>query len=247
MSDYRRRVSAVCGMLAFLSLLPTANAAAPAIALSSERRHQLQRWLALLQRRSRRRGETGVRRFAQWRAVRLPHDWAIEGPFDPKLNAHTGGLPVFGTGWYRKSFALPAGAKGKYFSIEFDGAMSNSKVWLNGHELGGRPVWLHRLHSGPDAVPEFRWRGQRDCGAADAGGSRVALVSRRRHLSQRVAHDVTGPVYVAHWGTYVTTPKVSDEQASVAVKTQLRNRSGKEVKAAVQTRCLRSNRSHGEP
>ena len=74
-----------------------------------------------------------------WRSLNLPHDWAIEGPFDVKYNPNTGGLPIFGTGWYRKHFTMPASAKGSYYSIEFDGAMSNSTVWLNGHELGGRP------------------------------------------------------------------------------------------------------------
>jgi beta-galactosidase len=138
MSDYRRHVSAVCGMLAFLTMLPTANAAAPAITLSGERRLSFNDGWRFY------KGEAdGAQKpefdDSAWRAVRLPHDWAIEGPFDPRLNAHTGALPISGTGWYRKSFALPAGAKGKYFSIEFDGAMSNSKVWLNGHELGGRP------------------------------------------------------------------------------------------------------------
>ena len=44
---------------------------------------------------------------SQWRAVRLPHDWAIEGPFDPKLNPHTGALPISGTGWYRKASPCP--------------------------------------------------------------------------------------------------------------------------------------------
>jgi beta-galactosidase len=61
-----------------------------------------------------------------WRIVRLPHDWAIEGPFDPKLNPHTGALPIFGTGWYRKSFTLPASTKGRYIAVEFDGAMNNA-------------------------------------------------------------------------------------------------------------------------
>jgi len=63
---------------------------------------------------------------------RPPHDWAISEPFDRNLNPHTGALPAFGTGWYRKSFTLPDSAKGRYFSIEFDGAMSNAHVWLNG-------------------------------------------------------------------------------------------------------------------
>src|SRR5215467_2246370 len=45
----------------------------------------------------------------QWRSIRLPHDWAIEGPFDSKANPHTGALPIFGTGWYRKTFTVPAG------------------------------------------------------------------------------------------------------------------------------------------
>jgi hypothetical protein len=76
---------------------------------------------------------------AGWRTLDLPHDWAIEGPFDRKYNPHCGGLPFYGVGWYRKHFTLPADAQGKYYAIEFDGAMSNSRVWLNGQELGGRP------------------------------------------------------------------------------------------------------------
>src|SRR5437667_3585315 len=42
-----------------------------------------------------------------WRQVQLPHDWAIEGPFDSRLNPHTGALPAFGEAWYRKSFLIP--------------------------------------------------------------------------------------------------------------------------------------------
>src|SRR5512135_1359748 len=71
-----------------------------------------------------------------WRVLDLPHDWAIEGPFDIKYSPHSGGLPFFGTGWYRKHFVLPAGARGRQFTIEFDGAMANSNVWINGKQLG---------------------------------------------------------------------------------------------------------------
>src|SRR3982751_2579085 len=58
---------------------------------------------------------------ATWRAVDLPHDWAIEQPFDPKLNPHTGALPAFGVAWYRKRFTVPTEAKARYHAIEFDG------------------------------------------------------------------------------------------------------------------------------
>ena len=77
---------------------------------------------------------------SSWLALRLPHDWAIAGPFDPQQNPHTGALPISGTGWYRKTFILPESARNSYFSIEFDGAMSNAVVWLNGQRVGRPPV-----------------------------------------------------------------------------------------------------------
>ena len=236
MNHYRRHVSAAFGVLAFLALLPAANAAAPVIALHGARRLSFNDGWKFF------KGEAeGAENpdfdDSSWRPLRLPHDWAIEGPFDPKLNPHTGALPVFGTGWYRKSFALPAEAKGKYFRIEFDGAMSNSKVWLNGHELGGRPYGY--IGFGFDLTPYLNF----------AGGTNVIAVRLKPedHASRwypgagiyrNVWLDVTGPVYVAHWGTYITTPRISDEQASVMVKTTLRNRSGHEVKDSLQTLVL---------
>src|SRR6476646_1376783 len=50
---------------------------------------------------------------SNWRLLRLPHDWAIEGPFDETLNPSTGALPISGTGWYRKSFILPSNARSR--------------------------------------------------------------------------------------------------------------------------------------
>ena len=43
---------------------------------------------------------------SSWRDQNLPHDWAIEGPFDIQYNARCGGLPFHGEGWYRKSFNI---------------------------------------------------------------------------------------------------------------------------------------------
>ncbi len=160
---------------------------------------------------------------AQWREVQLPHDWAIEGPFDAKLNPHTGALPISGTGWYRKSFTLPATAKGRYFSVEFDGAMSNARVWLNGHELGGRPYGY--IGFGFDLTPDLKFGGE-----ANVLAVRLTPEDRSSRwypgagIYRNVWLDITGPLHVARWGTYVTTPEVSDEKASVAVKVELRNR-----------------------
>ena len=88
---------------------------------------------------ARRGREARLRRRAAGASLDLPHDWAIEGPFDPKISPHQGALPFFGVAWYRKHFTVPASARGRYYAIEIDGAMSNATVFLNGRELGGRP------------------------------------------------------------------------------------------------------------
>ena len=77
---------------------------------------------------------------AKWRKLNLPHDWSIESNFtkDAPATNQGGSLPG-GIGWYRKTFILPASAKGKNINIEFDGVYKNSEVWINGHYLGKRP------------------------------------------------------------------------------------------------------------
>jgi beta-galactosidase len=74
-----------------------------------------------------------------WRSVTLPHDWGIEGPFDPKAPGGTGKLPFSGIGWYRKHFTVPAGDQGRQLYLDVDGAMSYANVWLNGQYVGGWP------------------------------------------------------------------------------------------------------------
>ncbi len=76
---------------------------------------------------------------ASWRTLDLPHDWSIEGPFNPPPEGEaTGGYFHHGVGWYRKSFTFPAVA-GKKVVVEFDGVYMNSEVWINGQFLGRRP------------------------------------------------------------------------------------------------------------
>jgi beta-galactosidase len=173
---------------------------------------------------------------SQWRVLQLPHDWAIEGPFDPALNPHTGALPISGIGWYRRSFVLPESSRGRYFSVAFDGAMSNAEVWLNGHELGRRPYGYSSFAF--DLTPYLTF-----------GESNVLAVclSPEEHSSRwypgagiyrNVWLDVTGPLHVAEWGTYVTTPEVSDLKATVSVKTEVKNVLDRESQIALRTSVL---------
>ena len=67
-----------------------------------------------------------------WKMVKVPHDWAIEGPFNPLGDGGTGKLPWKGAGWY--STVLPASFSGY---IVFEGVMARSRAFLDGVEVGG--------------------------------------------------------------------------------------------------------------
>ena len=95
--------------------------------------------------------------YTSWDTVNIPHDWAINGPFDlnqdmqfvqviedgdkeAKLRTgRTGALPATGMGQYRKELFLPVEKSTQRVYIEFDGVMSNAKIYLNGEYIGERP------------------------------------------------------------------------------------------------------------
>jgi beta-galactosidase len=154
-----------------------------------------------------------------WTRLRLPHDWAIDGPFDSTQNPQTGALPVSGTGWYRKTFTLPESAKGRHVSVVFDGAMSNARVWINGHELGERPYGyssfsfdLPDLNVGAAAnVLAVRLTPKDDSSRWYPGAG----------IYRNVWLDVTHDIHIPTWGTYVTTPEVTAGRATVRVRTEI--------------------------
>ena len=81
-----------------------------------------------------------------WRSLDLPHDWAIELPFDKSADAGHGfkpvgpGFPKNSIGWYRRTFELPAADAGRRIWVTFDGVFRDATVWVNG--------WLVRRHEG---------------------------------------------------------------------------------------------------
>ncbi|KAI1269303.1 glycoside hydrolase family 2 protein [Xylariaceae sp. FL1019] len=78
-----------------------------------------------------------------WDSVRVPHDWAIGGPFyvgeDVPVGGGMGRLPVQGVGWYRRKISLEPKDEGKSIYLDIDGAMSYTMVWVNDKLVGGWP------------------------------------------------------------------------------------------------------------
>ncbi len=219
--------------LVFSAAIPAANQHSTAIRITGERRISFnENWR--FYKGDVKGAENPSLDDAQWSQVRLPHDWAIEGPFDPNLNPHTGALPISGTGWYRKTFLLTENAKERYFTIVFDGAMSNTTVWLNGHELGKRPYGYASFAFDLTAYLNY---------GREANVLAVRLAPEEHSsrwypgagIYRNVWLDVTGPIHVAEWGTYVTTPEVSGEKATVSVKTEISNRLNKDAQIVLRT------------
>ena len=173
---------------------------------------------------------------AAWRTLDLPHDWAIEGPFDRKISPHDGGLPFFGVAWYRKHFTVPASAKGKYFSVQFDGAMSNSTVWINGQKVGGRPYGYESFAL--DLTPHLKFGEENVLAVRLAPEDQSSRWYPGAGIYRNVWLNVTGSVRVAQWGTYITTPAVTDSSATVVIRTEVENKGVTEERVTLETAIL---------
>lgn len=152
-----------------------------------------------------------------WRALDLPHDWGIEGPFRADLPNETGKLPWYGIGWYRKAFTLPATDKGRSLFLDFDGAMSQAQVWVNGTKAG---EWMYGYNSFRiDLTPHLRF------GETNTVAVRLDNPpdSSRWYPGGGIYRHTwlvkTSPVHIAHWGVFVRTPQVAEAAATVAVTT----------------------------
>ena len=169
-----------------------------------------------------------------WRRLDLPHDWGVEGPFRQEYPGETGKLAWWGVGWYRKHFDVPAADRGRRLYLDVDGAMSYATVWLNGRFVGGWPYGYSSFRL--DLTPFVEY------GAKNVLAVRLDNPpdSSRWYPGGGIYRNVwlvkTGPVHVGHWGTYVTTPDVSAQAASVNVRVKLDNDSSAAEDVAIRTR-----------
>jgi beta-galactosidase len=162
-----------------------------------------------------------------WQAIDLPHDWSVAGSFDENAPAGGGGgyLPT-GIAWYRKTFPLADSFKGKKIAVEFDGVYENSEVWINNHWLGKRPFGY--IGFSYDLTPYLNF-GQLNNVIAVRVDNSAQPNSRWYSGSGIYRHTwltATDPLAIARWGTFITTPQLSRQNATIQVAVQVGNQRG---------------------
>ena len=170
-----------------------------------------------------------------WQKVRIPHDWAIYGPFDRDNDlqkvaveqngeteetvktGRTGGLPFIGKGTYRTTFEVPDTA-GRNVALVFDGAMSNAHVKVNGKEV---VYWPYGYNSFYADVTDAVKPGDNDMVVELENFERASRWYPGAGLYRNVHLVNTDRVHIPTWGTFVTTPDVSAKEASVNIAIEI--------------------------
>lgn len=171
----------------------------------------------------------------KWQNVTIPHDWAIYGPFDMENDiqrtaikqdgqkdaiehtGRTGGLPFVGVGWYRTTFDLPDFSNDKKVFIQFDGAMSNPEVFINGQKAG-------QWHNGYNTffLDISNW-------VKNKNNSLAVRLDNLTQMSRwypgaglyRNVHIITkNKTHIPIWGVHITTPEIQPKFAKVDINTE---------------------------
>ena len=166
-----------------------------------------------------------------WRRLDLPHDWGIEGPFRTDLPGTTGKLPWAGIGWYRKHFTISPSDRNNRLFIDFDGAMSHAKVWLNGRFLGEWPYGYASFRL--EMTPFIRFDAENVLAVRLENPPNSSRWYPGGGIYRNVWLVRSSPVHVAHWGSYVSTPYVATDSAAIRVRTKIDNQSDEPVKVTV--------------
>ena len=159
-----------------------------------------------------------------WKPVNLPHDWAVEGPWDSgAATTGRGGYCPSGIGWYRNHFTLPASVtSGQQVYIEFDGVMGNSTAYINGTQLGNHPYgyvsfrydMTKSIKIGTENVIAVK---------TDTSIQPASRFYAGAGIYRHVRVIATDPVHIDQYATYATTPSPTTTSATVHVTTTVVN------------------------
>ncbi len=161
-----------------------------------------------------------------WRVLDLPHDWAVELPFDPKGSSSHGYKPVgkkfpsTSIGWYRKSFFIPAADIGKRIGIRFDGVFRNSEIWVNGFYLGQEKSGYSSFQY--DITDYLNYGGENLVAVRVDAGLEEGWFYEGAGIYRNVWLIVTSPLHIAPWGISTST-EVGKNSTRVTAKVQVDN------------------------
>ena len=149
-----------------------------------------------------------------WRRVTLPHDWAVEHPFDRAHASGTGYLPG-GIGWYRRHFQLTEEEAGRKVRITFQGVYKHARVWINSNYLGEH---AYGYTSFSFDITEFVRAGENVIAVrvehTDVADSRWYTGSG---IDRHVILTITDPVSFAENGVYAVTEHAEEDTAGIRV------------------------------
>jgi len=181
-------------------------------------------------------GQAVARDTQGWQRVDLPHS------FSQPYFLGTGFYE--GHGWYRKTLELPPSSRGQRITLEFDGVFQDAEIWVNGAKAGrhvggytGFSIDITPLvKPGPNLLAVH---------VNNEWNARVAPRSGEHQFSGGIYRNVrlvmTDPVHVDWYGTFVTTPQVSPDQATVRVQTDVLNKRSKAARVALVSEVLDAN------
>ena len=179
---------------------------------------------------------------ALWEDIQLPHDWSIKQtaskpkPGSSWMAAGMGYLPG-GIGWYRKNFTVPQSYKDKKVVIQFGGVYLQSDVYINGKHLGFHPYGYTTFEY--DLSPYLNFGGENTIAVrVDHSNCPSSRWYSGSGIYRHVLLKVTNPVHVATWGTYITTPEISENESKVNIATTIENDTQNPVEVLVQNQIV---------
>lgn len=179
---------------------------------------------------------------ADWEVVRTPHDWAINGPFDPRQHGYAGKLPWQGVAWYRKTFAIGEQAPDSRFYLDFDGVMACPTVYVNG-ELAGE--WDYGYTPFRIDLTSYLRIGHENVVAV--------RVDTTKHgtrwypgagIYRKVSLTISPPLHLAKDGATINVSQITSTRAAVQLQDEIESHLANDVTATITFAILSPS---GEP
>ena len=191
-----------------------------------------------------------------WRLLNLPHDWAVELPFDEKGSYSHGfkamgrNFPETSVGWYRKTFFIPKTDQGRRVSIEFDGVHRDAQVFVNGFYMGREDSGYSNFRY--DLTDVLNWGGENTVAVRVDATVEEGWFYEGAGIYRHVWLTKTAPLHVDYHGTFVSSEVMEDyadvtaqttladdgkDKASCVIEQEVFNKDGKVVASALSKDC----------